>query len=81
MNPLPFRLEFVLALDYIRHQPPLVKFLDTNEIDRFRPATGTRQVDFRLPNPSDMDMRRPMIRCVDDEPEAVGTMNDNNSKK
>ena len=76
---LPFLQELVLALDYLCHQPPLVRSFDADEIDRFGSAIGTRQVDLRLPRPGDMDVRRFMICRVDNDPETMGAVNDNHT--
>lgn len=77
MDTLPFREEFITPLDHFSHQPPLVRFPDADEVDRFGAAVGASQVDLRLSGAGDMNMCRLMIGCVDDEPESMGAVNDN----
>ena len=43
-------------------------------------AIRHKQVDFRLSRPGNVDVGRFVIERVDDEPEAVGTMDDNHSQ-
>ena len=69
-----------MPLNHFGHQPPLVRSLDANEVDRFGSAIGANQVDLRLPRPGDMNMSRFMIERVDDEPETVGAVNDNHEE-
>jgi len=77
MNPLPLLQKLVSALNHLTEQTPHIGPLDADAENHLRLAVGAAQIDFRLSRPGYVDVRRFMIERVDDEPEAVGAMNDN----
>jgi hypothetical protein len=81
MDALPFPQELVAALFNFRHQPPHVGLFDADDIDKLWPAAWSRKVDLRLPCPSDVNMRRIVVSPVDNEPKAMGAVNDNHRLK
>jgi hypothetical protein len=77
MNPFPLSQKLVSALGHLTEQAAHIGPLDADAGDHLRHAGGAEQIDFRLSRPGYVDVRRFMIECVNDEPEAVGAMNDN----
>ena len=65
-------------LAHLTEQAAHIGPLDADAGDHLRHPVGAEQIDFRLSRPGYVDVRRFVIERVDDEPEAVGAMNDNN---
>jgi hypothetical protein len=79
MNALPFLKKVIAVLDHLGDEAPKVGTLDPGAGHDFRITVRPPKVDFRLPCPRDVNMGRFMIGGVDDEPEAVSTVNDNHA--
>jgi hypothetical protein len=81
MNALPFLKKVIAAFLHLGHESPEVGTLDADAGHDLGIVVRPQQVDFRLPCSSDVNMRRFVIGGVDDEPEAVGAVNDNQRSK
>jgi len=68
-------------LPEIRQTAPKVGTLDADAGHDLRITVRPQQIDFRLPGSGDVNMRRFVIGGIDDEPEAMGTVNDNHASK
>jgi hypothetical protein len=77
MDALPFLQKDVTVLDHLGDEAPHIGSLDANTRHDSGYTIRPKQVDFRLSRPDDVDTGRFMIERVDDEPEAVSTMDDN----
>jgi hypothetical protein len=77
MNPLPHLQKLISPLEHLCDQAAHIGPLDADAEHHFGRAARAEQVDFRLSGPGDVDVRRFMIECVNDEPEAVSAVNDN----
>jgi len=76
MNPLPFLQQRLAALLDLSKQATHVGTFDPDAPHQLGIAIGSKQIDFRLPGASDMDMRRFMVERVDNKSKAVSAMDD-----
>jgi hypothetical protein len=74
MDTLPFLEEFVAMRGHFGQQPPHIRPADGGAENDLRRAGGAEEIDFRLSCPGDVDVRRLMVECLDDEPEAERAM-------
>jgi hypothetical protein len=81
MNALPFLKKVVAALLHLGHESPEVRTLYADAGHDLGIIVRPQQVDFRLPCSGVVNMRLFVIGGVDDEPEAVGAVNDNYTSK
>jgi len=81
MDALPFLKKVVAMRSHLGNEPPKIGALDADARHDLGIAVRPQQVDFRLPGSGDMNMRRFVICRIDDEPETVGTVNDNHASK
>jgi len=80
MDALPFIEKVAAALPYLGHEPAKVGTLDADTGYDLGIAVTPQQVDFRLACSCDVNVCRFVIGGVDDEPEAIGTVNDNHAQ-
>jgi hypothetical protein len=64
------------VFDHFGQQTPQISALYADAEHDLRPAIRSKQIDFCLPGPGNVHMRRLMIQSVYDKPEAVRAMDD-----
>jgi hypothetical protein len=76
MDALPLAQEIVTMRQHFFEQAPHVGPLDAHAEHRHGRPASAKQVDLRVSRPGYMDMGRFVVGCVDDEPKAMGAMDD-----
>jgi hypothetical protein len=80
MDTPPFTQKFVATFGRLDQQAPHIGPFDADVEHDLRHPIGAEQIDFRLAVSDRMDMGWLMIERVDHEPEAVGSMDDDQSR-
>jgi hypothetical protein len=76
MDPLPLPQEDLTPFNYFGEQPSHIRPLDADARNDLRHPVSANQIYLRLSRSGYVHMRRLVIGCVDDEPVAIGAMDD-----